>query len=301
MKKSDDLSDPVRLYLKQIGEIPLLTAEQEVTLAKRIKAGVEAERAVQQPMAQILSDEQMKEYSEKLGYRVQDGQRAKTQLTEANLRLVVAVAKKYVGQGLLLLDLIQEGNIGLMRAVDKFDHTKGFKFSTYAMWWIRQAITRAIADQARTIRVPVHMVETINKVNKVQRQLVQVLGREPLAEEIAEEMGLPLEKVLEVQKLSQDPVSLELPVGDEENSVLGDFVEDPGTVSAYEAVLHAELVLKATRLLEGLPEQNRDILRYRFGLEDGQLHTLEEASKKFSMNKDKVRQLEALFLNALGA
>lgn len=295
MAKNDELSDPVRLYLKEIGEIALITAEQEVSLAKRIKAGVEAEKIL--ATGNVSSDP---DYTERMRYRIQDAKRARDQLIEANLRLVVAAAKKYVGQGLLLLDLIQEGNIGLMRAVEKFDHTKGFKFSTYAMWWIRQAITRAIADQARTIRIPVHMVETINKVNKIQRQLVQVYGREPTTEELATEMGLPVEKILEVQKLSQDPVSLELPVGDEENSVLGDFVEDQSTVDAFDAVASAELIFQAVTLMKTLPESEEEVLRYRLGLEDGQLHTLEETSRKFSMNKDKIRQLEALFLNCLG-
>ena len=260
------LEDPVRMYLKEIGKVPLLSTEEEIELAKRIELGDEA---------------------------------AKKRLAEANLRLVVSIAKRYVGRGMQFLDLIQEGNLGLIKAVDKFDYTKGYKFSTYATWWIRQAITRAIADQARTIRIPVHMVETINRLIRTSRQLLQELGREPLPEEIAEKMEMPVERVREIMKISQDPVSLETPIGEEEDSHLGDFIQDehvavPADAAAF-TLLHEQLI----EVLSTLTDREQKVLRLRFGLDDGRPRTLEEVGKQFNVTRERIRQIEAKALRKL--
>ena len=260
------IDDPVRMYLKEIGKVPLLTAEEEIDIAQRMEKGDEA---------------------------------AKQKLTEANLRLVVSIAKRYVGRGMLFLDLIQEGNLGLIRAVEKFDYTKGFKFSTYATWWIRQAITRAIADQARTIRIPVHMVETINKLVRIQRQLLQELGREPTPEEIGEEMGLTAERVREIQKISQEPVSLETPIGEEEDSQLGDFIEDDAAVVPPDAASFSMLQEQLAKVLEGLAERERKVISLRFGLEDGHPRTLEEVGREFGVTRERIRQIESKTLAKL--
>lgn len=265
-EQSEISDDSVRMYLREIGRIPLLTTEEEIRLAKRMEQG------------DIT---------------------AKKRLIEANLRLVVSIAKKYIGRGLTLLDLIQEGNTGLLRAVEKFDYQKGFKFSTYATWWIRQAITRAIADQARTIRIPVHMVETINKLIRVQRQLVQDLGREPLPEEIAAEMGVPVEKVEHILKISQETVSLEAPVGEEEDSRLGDFLEDKVSLSPEEAAIYELLRGHVTEFLQYLNPREQKILKMRFGLEDGRTHTLEEVGQEFGVTRERIRQIEAKALQRL--
>ncbi|HEY8343920.1 MAG TPA: RNA polymerase sigma factor RpoD [Bacillota bacterium] len=260
------LDDPVRMYLKEIGRVPLLSAEEEIELAKRAKEGEEL---------------------------------AKRRLAEANLRLVVSIAKRYVGRGMLFLDLIQEGNLGLIKAVEKFDHRKGFKFSTYATWWIRQAITRAIADQARTIRIPVHMVETINKLIRVSRQLLQTLGREPSAEEIAEEMGMPVERVREIMKIAQEPVSLETPIGEEEDSHLGDFIEDQDAPAPAEAASFHLLKEQLEDVLDTLTQREERVLRLRFGLEDGRARTLEEVGQVFGVTRERIRQIEAKALRKL--
>jgi RNA polymerase primary sigma factor len=288
------VSDPVRMYLKEIGKVPLLTGPQEVSLAQRIEQGLLASDEIAAANGGMSSDD-----TDRLGAVVVDGHRAKRQLIEANLRLVVSIAKRYVGRGMLLLDLIQEGNLGLMRAVEKFDYTKGFKFSTYATWWIRQAITRAIADQARTIRIPVHMVETINKVTRVQRQMLQELGREPTVEELGDKLGMPAERVREIQRISQEPVSLEAPVGDEDDSLLGDFVEDPGAIAPADAAARALLTEAVEEALEQLSERERRVVRLRFGLDDGQLHTLEEVGKEFGVTRERIRQIESKTLAKL--
>jgi RNA polymerase primary sigma factor len=288
------VSDPVRMYLKEIGKVPLLTGPQEVSLAQRIEQGLLASGRIAEANGGLSSEE-----SDRLGDTVVDGHRAKRQLIEANLRLVVSIAKRYVGRGMLLLDLIQEGNLGLMRAVEKFDYTKGFKFSTYATWWIRQAITRAIADQARTIRIPVHMVETINKVTRVQRQMLQELGREPTVEELGDKLGMPAERVREIQRISQEPVSLEAPVGDEDDSLLGDFVEDPGAIAPADAAARALLTEAVEEALEQLSERERRVVRLRFRLDDGQLHTLEEVGKEFGVTRERIRQIESKTLAKL--
>ena len=277
------LDDPVRMYLKEIGRVPLLSMEQEKSLAMRIEAG-ELELA-----KNGTADSRL----------VADGDEAKRQLTEANLRLVVSIAKKYVGRGMLFLDLIQEGNLGLIRAVEKFDYRKGYKFSTYATWWIRQAITRALADQARTIRIPVHMVETINRLIKISRQLLQELGREPAVEEIAEAMGLTPEKVREVMKISQEPISLETPIGEEEDSHLGDFIEDQEAVAPAEAASVMLLKEKMQDVLQNLTERERKVLVLRFGLEDGHQRTLEEVGQEFGVTRERIRQIEAKALRKL--
>ena len=260
------IEDPVRMYLKEIGKVPLLTAEEEKELAMKMEAG---------------------------------DMEAKKRLAEANLRLVVSIAKRYVGRGMLFLDLIQEGNLGLIKAVEKFDYRKGYKFSTYATWWIRQAITRAIADQARTIRIPVHMVETINKLIRVQRQLLQELGREPYPEEIAEKMGLPVERVREIQKISQEPVSLETPIGEEEDSHLGDFIQDDNVPVPAEAAAFTLLKEQLVEVLGTLTEREQKVLCLRFGLEDGRARTLEEVGKEFDVTRERIRQLEAKALRKL--
>lgn len=260
------IEDPVRMYLKEIGKVPLLTADEEVDLAKRMEEGDMA---------------------------------AKKKLAEANLRLVVSIAKRYVGRGMLFLDLIQEGNLGLIKAVEKFDYKKGYKFSTYATWWIRQAITRAIADQARTIRIPVHMVETINKFVRIQRQLLQELGREPYPEEIAEQMGMPVERVREIQKISLEPVSLETPIGEEEDSHLGDFIQDDNVPVPAEAAAFTLLREQLDEVLGTLTEREQKVLKLRFGLEDGRARTLEEVGKEFKVTRERIRQIEAKALRKL--
>ena len=260
------IEDPVRMYLKEIGKVPLLTAEEEIELAQRMEEG---------------------------------DQEAKKRLAEANLRLVVSIAKRYVGRGMLFLDLIQEGNLGLIKAVEKFDYRKGYKFSTYATWWIRQAITRAIADQARTIRIPVHMVETINKLIRVSRQLLQELGREPTPEEIAEEMDMPVERVREILKISQEPVSLETPIGEEEDSHLGDFIQDDNVPVPAEAAAFTLLKEQLVEVLGTLTEREQKVLRLRFGLDDGRARTLEEVGKEFSVTRERIRQIEAKALRKL--
>ena len=290
--------DPVRMYLKEIGKVSLLTAAEEVDLAMKIEAGVEA-------MTQLDASEEEggvpleRRERRRLSRIEQVGLDAKQQLIEANLRLVVSIAKRYVGRGMLFLDLIQEGNLGLIRAVEKFDYTKGFKFSTYATWWIRQAITRAIADQARTIRIPVHMVETINKLVRIQRQLLQSLGREPTPEEIAEEMGLTPERVREIQKISQEPVSFETPIGEEEDSQLGDFIEDDAAVVPPDAASFSMLQEQLAKTLEGLAERERKVITLRFGLEDGHPRTLEEVGREFGVTRERIRQIESKTLAKL--
>ena len=266
LPKGINVDDPVRMYLKEIGKVPLLTAEQEIELAKRMEEG----------------DEE-----------------AKKQLCEANLRLVVSIAKRYVGRGMLFLDLIQEGNLGLIKAVDKFDWRKGYKFSTYATWWIRQAITRSIADQARTIRIPVHMVETINKLVRISRQLLQENGREPTPEEIAKEMDIPEEKVREILKIAQEPVSLETPIGEEEDSHLGDFIPDDDVPAPAEAAAFSMLKEQLMEVLDTLTEREQKVLKLRFGLEDGRARTLEEVGKQFDVTRERIRQIEAKALRKL--
>ncbi|HEX8733039.1 MAG TPA: RNA polymerase sigma factor RpoD [Ktedonobacterales bacterium] len=278
------LDDPVRMYLREIGRVPLLSAEQEISLAKRMERG-KAER-----------DKPREQQSFRALYDAEEAQR---QLTEANLRLVVSVAKKYIGRGMNLLDLIQEGNIGLIRAVEKYDYTKGFKFSTYATWWIRQAITRAIADQARTIRIPVHMVETINRLIRTSRRLLQELGREPSAEEIAAEMQITPDKVREIIKVSQEPVSLETPIGEEDDSHLGDFLEDHAALAPAEAASHQLLKEQVKDALCSLTQREQDVLRLRFGLDDGRSRTLEEVGKEFRVTRERIRQIEAKALRKL--
>jgi len=286
-------SDPVRMYLKEIGRVPLLTAEEEVDLAKRVEAGLFASEKLTTQVdipASLYRDLELIE---------RDGQFAKKRLIEANLRLVVSIAKRYVGRGMLFLDLIQEGNLGLIRAVEKFDYTKGYKFSTYATWWIRQAITRAIADQARTIRIPVHMVETINKLVRIQRQLLQDLGREPTPEEIGVEMELPPERVREIQKLSQEPVSLETPIGEEEDSNLGDFIEDSDAVVPLDAASFILLQEQLDSILHTLSDREKKVIQLRFGLVDGHPRTLEEVGKEFGVTRERIRQIESKTLSKL--
>jgi RNA polymerase primary sigma factor len=286
-------SDPVRMYLKEIGRVPLLTAVEEVELAKRIEAGLFASE-------KLTLDHSVDEHlGRELEAIERDGQLAKKKLVEANLRLVVSIAKRYVGRGMLFLDLIQEGNLGLIRAVEKFDYTKGYKFSTYATWWIRQAITRAIADQARTIRIPVHMVETINKLVRIQRQLLQELGREPTPEEIGREMDLPADKVLEIQKISQEPVSLQTPIGEEENSSLGDFIEDSDAIVPIDAASFILLQEQLDSILHTLSEREKKVIQLRFGLADGHPRTLEEVGREFGVTRERIRQIESKTLSKL--
>lgn len=287
------INDPVKMYLKEIGQIPLLDPKVEPIIARQIQEGEEAKETMKNP---DLSDEEKK----KLAKVIADGEQAKQTLISSNLRLVVSIAKKYVGRGMLFLDLIQEGNCGLIKAVEKFDYTKGFKFSTYATWWIRQSITRAIADQARTIRIPVHMVETINKLTRVQRQLVQDLGRDPLPEEIAEKMeNISAEKVREIQKIALDPVSLETPIGEEDDSHLGDFIEDKDTLSPDDYTNNQLLKDEINAVLQGLTEREEKVLRLRFGLLDGRTRTLEEVGKEFNVTRERIRQIEAKALRKL--
>jgi RNA polymerase primary sigma factor len=290
------IEDPVRMYLKEIGKVPLLTAEQEIDLAMAMEAGIDAEKALAEDEGKNeLTEEQKKEYHQ----AIYAGDEAKKRLAEANLRLVVSIAKRYVGRGMLFLDLIQEGNLGLIKAVEKFDFRKGFKFSTYATWWIRQAITRAIADQARTIRIPVHMVETINKLIRVSRQLLQELGREPLPEEVAKEMNLPVERVREILKISQEPVSLETPIGEEEDSHLGDFIQDDNVPVPADAAAFTLLKEQLVEVLDTLTEREQKVLRLRFGLDDGRARTLEEVGKEFNVTRERIRQIEAKALRKL--
>ena len=289
--------DPVRMYLKEIGKVPLLNAAQEIDLAMKIEAGVAATAELEK--AEDEGIELDRRERRRLTRVEQVGLDAKQQLIDANLRLVVSIAKRYVGRGMLFLDLIQEGNLGLIRAVEKFDYTKGFKFSTYATWWIRQAITRAIADQARTIRIPVHMVETINKLVRIQRQLLQELGRDPSPEEIGEKMGLTAERVREIQKISQEPVSLETPIGEEEDSQLGDFIEDDAAIVPPDAASFSMMQEQLSKVLEGLAERERKVIMLRFGLEDGHPHTLEEVGRQFGVTRERIRQIESKTLAKL--
>ena len=289
--------DPVRMYLKEIGKVDLLTADEEVHLAMKIEAGTEATEKLE--AAENGEIELTRAEQRRLMRIEQVGLDAKQQLISANLRLVVSIAKRYVGRGMLFLDLIQEGNLGLIRAVEKFDYTKGFKFSTYATWWIRQAITRAIADQARTIRIPVHMVETINKLIRVQRQLLQDLGRDPTPEEIGAEMGMSPDRVREIQKISQEPVSLETPIGEEEDSQLGDFIEDDAAVVPPDAASFSMLQEQLSKVLDGLAERERKVISLRFGLEDGHPRTLEEVGREFGVTRERIRQIESKTLAKL--
>jgi RNA polymerase primary sigma factor len=289
------VSDPVRMYLQEIGRVRLLTPQQEVELAMQNEAGQRAAASLAADSEPMLSAEDRAI----LELTVRNGEAAQRRLVEANLRLVVSIAKKYVGRGMPLLDLIQEGNLGLMRAVDKFDYRKGFKFSTYATWWIRQSVTRALADQARTIRVPVHMVETINKLAQVQRALMQDLGREPTIDEIAAEMEVAPGKVTELRQIAQDPVSLETPLGEEEDSTLGDFVEDTEAVVPVEAAAFKLLQEYVARALEDLNERERQVIIMRFGLEDGKVRTLEEVGNHFEVTRERIRQLETKALAKL--
>mgnify|MGYP002510582244 FL=1 len=291
------IDDPVRMYLKEIGKVDLLTPEREVELAQAMGAGAAAKEQLEEleKSGGEIPEETLKE----LKKAIKEGERAKQQLAEANLRLVVSIAKRYVGRGMLFLDLIQEGNLGLIKAVEKFDYVKGFKFSTYATWWIRQAITRAIADQARTIRIPVHMVETINKVIRVNRQLLQELGHDPSPEETAEEMGMPVEKVREILKIAQEPVSLETPIGEEEDSHLGDFIPDEDASEPSEAASFTLLKEQLVDVLSTLTPREEKVLRLRFGIEDGRTRTLEEVGKEFNVTRERIRQIEAKALRKL--
>ena len=292
------VDDPVRMYLKDIGKIPLLSIDEETELAKLVVDGREAKRRVDE----IENDDQNTvsvEEFEQLLELVDQAHDAKDKLVNANLRLVVSIAKRYLGRGLQFLDLIQEGNMGLIKAVDKFDHQKGFKFSTYATWWIRQAITRAVADQARTIRIPVHMVETINKLVRIQRQLVQELSREPSPQEVAERMDISVEKVQQIQKIAQEPISLESPVGEEEDSNLGDFISDPHALDPYEYTAKMKLREELDDVLGTLTEREERVLRLRFGLIDGRQRTLEEVGKEFNVTRERIRQIEAKALRKL--
>ena len=299
------VEDPVRMYLKEIGKVPLLSAEEEIELAQKMEAGMVATEkiAILEERMEECEDEtekeELKEEIKNLQGDVDLGSEAKKRLAEANLRLVVSIAKRYVGRGMLFLDLIQEGNLGLIKAVEKFDYRKGYKFSTYATWWIRQAITRAIADQARTIRIPVHMVETINKLIRVSRQLLQELGREPSPEEIAEEMNMPVDRVREILKISQEPVSLETPIGEEEDSHLGDFIRDENVPVPADAAAFTLLKEQLEEVLGTLTEREQKVLTLRFGLEDGRARTLEEVGKEFNVTRERIRQIEAKALRKL--
>ena len=298
------IEDPVRMYLKEIGKVPLLSAEEEIELAKNMEAGAVAKEkiAILKSREENATEEELAEIKEEIKNLQKDldaGDEAKKRLAEANLRLVVSIAKRYVGRGMLFLDLIQEGNLGLIKAVEKFDYRKGYKFSTYATWWIRQAITRAIADQARTIRIPVHMVETINKLIRVSRQLLQELGREPTPEEIAEEMDMPVDRVREILKISQEPVSLETTIGEEEDSHLGDFIQDDNVPVPADAAAFTLLKEQLEEVLGTLTEREQKVLTLRFGLEDGRARTLEEVGKEFNVTRERIRQIEAKALRKL--
>ena len=289
--------DPVRMYLKEIGKVSLLSADEEISLATDMSAGIEAQQKLDE--AEKNGTELSAEERKALNAAVKQGERSQQRLAEANLRLVVSIAKRYVGRGMLFLDLIQEGNLGLIKAVEKFDYTKGYKFSTYATWWIRQAITRAIADQARTIRIPVHMVETINKVIRVSRQLLQELGHDPSPEEIAAEMDMPVDKVREILKIAQEPVSLETPIGEEEDSHLGDFIPDEGASEPSEAASFTLLQEQLVDVLSTLTPREEKVLKLRFGIEDGRPRTLEEVGKEFNVTRERIRQIEAKALRKL--
>ena len=291
------IDDPVRMYLKEIGKVDLLTSEQEVSLAQTMVAGQEAESQLAE--MEEAGEEIPQEVRAELRKLISAGEKAKQDLAEANLRLVVSIAKRYVGRGMLFLDLIQEGNLGLIKAVEKFDYTKGYKFSPYATWWIRQAITRAIADQARTIRIPVHMVETINKVIRVSRQLLQELGHDPSPEEISEEMNMPVDKVREILKIAQEPVSLETPIGEEEDSHLGDFIPDEDASEPSEAASFTLLKEQLVEVLSTLTPREEKVLKLRFGIEDGRTRTLEEVGKEFNVTRERIRQIEAKALRKL--
>lgn len=298
------VEDPVRMYLKEIGKVPLLSADEEIELAQNMEDGAVAIEKINVLKGRLdgASEEEKAEIKEEIKTLQRDvdkGADAKKRLTEANLRLVVSIAKRYVGRGMLFLDLIQEGNLGLIKAVEKFDYKKGYKFSTYATWWIRQAITRAIADQARTIRIPVHMVETINKLIRVSRQLLQELGREPSPEEIAKEMSMPVDRVREILKISQEPVSLETPIGEEEDSHLGDFIKDDNVPVPADAAAFTLLKEQLEEVLGTLTEREQKVLTLRFGLEDGRARTLEEVGKEFNVTRERIRQIEAKALRKL--
>ncbi|MCR5321594.1 MAG: RNA polymerase sigma factor RpoD [Lachnospiraceae bacterium] len=298
------IEDPVRMYLKEIGKVPLLSADDEIILAQKMEAGDKAAAEIDEKKEKLASakgktKEKLEKEIEEMQEAIDAGEYAKQKLAEANLRLVVSIAKRYVGRGMLFLDLIQEGNLGLIKAVEKFDYTKGYKFSTYATWWIRQAITRAIADQARTIRIPVHMVETINKLIRVSRQLLQELGREPSPEEIAAEMKMPVERVREILKISQEPVSLETPIGEEEDSHLGDFIQDENVPVPSDAAAFTLLKEQLVEVLDTLTDREQKVLRLRFGLDDGRARTLEEVGKEFNVTRERIRQIEAKALRKL--
>ena len=302
------LEDPVRMYLKEIGKVPLLSAEDEIELAKRMEAGNRVREDIEQikkkneratAADREKNNAKIKKITTDNAEILARSEEAKKRLSEANLRLVVSIAKRYVGRGMMFLDLIQEGNLGLIKAVEKFDYRKGYKFSTYATWWIRQAITRAIADQARTIRIPVHMVETINKLIRVQRQLLQELGREPTPEEVAKEMKMPIERVAEIQKISQEPVSLETPIGEEEDSHLGDFIQDDNVPGPADAAAFPLLREELLTVLGTLTDREQKVLRLRFGLDDGRTRTLEEVGKEFNVTRERIRQIEAKALRKL--
>lgn len=298
------IEDPVRMYLKEIGKVPLLTAEEEINLAQSMEDGAVAAEKIEILKSRLAESteeeaEQIRTDIAEQQKLVDSGAEAKKSLAEANLRLVVSIAKRYVGRGMLFLDLIQEGNLGLIKAVEKFDYRKGYKFSTYATWWIRQAITRAIADQARTIRIPVHMVETINKLIRVSRQLLQELGREPTPEEISDEMNMPVERVREILKISQEPVSLETPIGEEEDSHLGDFIQDDNVPVPADAAAFTLLKEQLVEVLGTLTEREQKVLRLRFGLDDGRARTLEEVGKEFNVTRERIRQIEAKALRKL--
>ena len=298
------IEDPVRMYLKEIGKVPLLKGDEEIELARQMEEGIQAEKNVTRIVTELKTatgakKAAMEQQLEKEKEIMRIGEEAKKKLAEANLRLVVSIAKRYVGRGMLFLDLIQEGNLGLIKAVEKFDYGKGFKFSTYATWWIRQAITRAIADQARTIRIPVHMVETINKLIRVSRQLLQELGREPTPEEIAEVMNMPVERVREILKISQEPVSLETPIGEEEDSHLGDFIPDENVPVPADAAAFTLLREQLEEVLNTLTDREKKVLTLRFGLEDGRARTLEEVGREFNVTRERIRQIEAKALRKL--
>ncbi len=297
MVDSFGTDDPVRMYLKEIGKVNLLSSDEEIELAQAMGAGAAAKQQLAE--LQKAGEEIPDDVRAELNRAIKKGERAKQRLAEANLRLVVSIAKRYVGRGMQFLDLIQEGNLGLIKAVEKFDYTKGYKFSTYATWWIRQAITRAIADQARTIRIPVHMVETINKVIRVSRQLLQELGHDPTPEEIAEEMSMPVERVREILKIAQEPVSLETPIGEEEDSHLGDFIPDEDASEPAEAASFTLLKEQLVEVLSTLTPREEKVLKLRFGIEDGRTRTLEEVGKEFNVTRERIRQIEAKALRKL--